>query len=77
MTTEVNIAVTKKMVFSLGKAHGYLKRHAVQRMYEQGFGHGLGEAAPDPGIQASVSTAFIDELMTGFDAGVAEYEGTL
>ncbi len=67
----------KKMTYQLGKAHGWLKRHMVQDLYEQGYGHGLGEANPSPEIEALVSAAHADEFQRGFDAGVSEYERML
>lgn len=67
----------KKMVYALGKAHGYLKQRSVETNYSMGLGHGKGEANPDPAIQNMVSTSYADDLMEGFRAGVAEYEGTL
>ena len=67
----------RKMTYQLGKAHGWLKRHTVQEMYEKGYGHGMGEANPDPDIQAMVSAAFADDFYKGFADGVKAYEATL
>ncbi len=73
----VEQATVKKMVRCLGKAHGYLKQHTVETNYSMGLGHGKGEANPDPTIQNMVSTTYADDLMEGFQEGVAAYEATL
>ena len=67
----------KKMVYQLGRSHGWLKRHMVQDLYEQGYGHGMGEANPSPEIEALVSAAHADEFQQGFEDGVKAYEEAL
>ena len=67
----------RRMVYQLGRSHGWLKRHLVQQMYEEGLGHGMGEANPSPEIEALVSAAHADEFHRGFRNGVLAYEETL
>ena len=74
-TVQKDLAAT--VAYQLGKTHGYLKRSHVQKMYELGQGHGLGEANPDPAVRDEVRDQFQPDFDAGFAAGVAEYEKTL
>ncbi len=73
----VDKTVMKQMVYQLGRCQGYRKQHQVRKLYDEGKGHGMGEAHPDPDVQELVPVAVASEFYLGFEHGVGEYEGTL